>query len=273
MRKNVRGTMRLMNVPSASLIEDARERWRAAGVALHDVPMTAKMLADGVRRASAQTARGRLIPTSFDPETEDLTVFPRHRAWRWQSAEDLFAAYRDGGVMMRLPLFWQLEMPLFDACRRAGTFVFVNDKGNAPLGAAALSHASMRVVAADAADANEFATHLLMNGRDFPAAWLIIQDPERMQPLSPALTGSGSVLRQEIHLMPGFPVLWQCARLANTNDLFHENDHVLLEQGQQTFVSGEKDDPLPLVRYAVPLQTSDAGVCECGKKTVRCQAA
>lgn len=255
----------MRDIPSS--VDTARKRWSEAGIELPDEPLSRENLSRLLMKAASRVEKsaGRLVPTSFDPADPSLTALPRSGVWRWRSLEDALTPYRGGGVMMRLPLFWQLEMPLFDACETSGTFVFVNDRGNMPIGAAALSSASMSVVVTDAKDANDFANFLMLGGHPFPKLWFVIQVSGQLESLSPAITGSESAVVQEVHAVPGVPILYQCAASGGHEHVFHPSEEFAWEEGSSTLITGITDDPLPLVRFDTGLTTEEKGLCECGK--------
>jgi len=253
----------------------ARTRWKNAGVELADGPMTPKELAEYLRIASAyaQTTPGRFSPSSFSDDDPALTIFPRAESWKWHSAEETLSKHMGRGLMLRLPLFWQVEIPLFLACKEKGLFIFVNDQSNMALGASAISRASIGVVVTDAKDANEFATFLMIKGHSFPDTWLIVQKAGEMIPLAPALTGSASTLVQEVHVLPGVPILEQCVHIAGKEHVFHVSDDYVWGHGPRAHITSRADDPLPLIQYETDLATEEAGICSCGKKIIHAQNA
>ncbi len=252
-----------------------RAKWARAGVEIEERQMTPETLAISLKKVltHTQSLRGRYVPSSFSPSDSSLTIFPRAESWRWDSIERTLADHEGRGLMVRLPLFWQVEIPLFSACNKQGLFIFVNDKGNMPLGAMAILRSSVAVVVTDAADANEFATFLMVNGLSFPDTWHIVQKSDSMVPLVPALTNSARTLVQEIHLIPGVPVLEQCAHIAGKEFSFHVGAGYTWEHGTNALVTGHIDDPLPLIRYETSLTTDEVGLCVCGKTIVRAQNA
>ena len=246
----------------------SRSKWRAAGVELTAAPMTRASLTESLKKAAnvVHDAHGRYVSTVFDQESDDVGVYPRAEQAAWDSAVDVLARYSGAGVMMRAPLFWQLEIPLFEACRKSGTFIFVNDRGNMPLGAAAIKRGSMQVVVTDADDANAFAQHLLLHGDPFPKSWLVIQKSGRLVPISSALTGSGSQVHEEIHAIPGLPIFVQCAGIIGSGS-YHTVPEFAYEFGHTTYVTGPERDPLPLVRFDAECTAKEVSVCACGKTT------
>lgn len=249
---------------------EARAKWAHAGVEIEEERMTPETLAISLRKASTyvRSLPGHYAPSSFLP-SDSLTLFPRAESWRWDSIERTLTNHEGRGLMVRLPLFWQVEIPLFSACKKKGLFIFVNDKGNMPLGSMAITRSSIAVVVTDAADANEFATFLILNGLSLPDTWHIVQKSDSIVPLVPALTNSTSALIQEVHVLPGVPVLEQCVHIAGKEFSFHIGDGYIWEHGQSALVTGHTDDPLPLIRYETGLASDEAGSCACGKAIVR----
>lgn len=144
----------------------------------------------------------RLFPSSFDPDDQNMRGVPVPLDWRWDSVERTFKAWGVRGVMMRLPLFWQLEVPLFHACQSAGAFLFTNDVGNMPLGAVATRIAEIDTVVTDFNDVCMFVPYLLERGAPLPRHWVIVRNPEHAHhPLPLAL--ANVTVYEEVHSSPG----------------------------------------------------------------------
>jgi hypothetical protein len=153
----------------------------------------------------------RLVPSSFDPHDPSLSAERLPIDWRWQTVEGTLRALGAVGAMMRLPLFWQLEIPLFEACQRAGAFIFVADRANLPLSAEALEKAEIGCVVTDAQDALAFSTYLREKKREQPRGWFIIHaGMGGLSDLSPLGDAPGA---QEVHRSPGKLLLYQCDAL------------------------------------------------------------
>jgi hypothetical protein len=148
-----------------------------------------------------KSACPRRLPGSFDPG--DVTANSKEvpADWEWTSAAATLKAFGSTGVMMRLPLFWQLEAPLFRACKAADAFIFVCEPQNMPLCAAALRDASIDTVVTDFDDATAFAHYLAARQQELPPHWLIIRKPGQRQ-LLPARFASLAVA-EETHVSPG----------------------------------------------------------------------
>ncbi|MSU74103.1 hypothetical protein EXS56_03105, partial [Candidatus Kaiserbacteria bacterium] len=121
-----------------------------------------------------KSLRCRIIPTSFEAEDPHLAGFPVHSLWRWNTCAQALSELKPHGVMMRLPLFWQLEVPLWYACRTAHTPIFLNDPENMPVGAAALQLGGMDTVVTEQCDASTFAEYLQKENEEFPKKWIVI---------------------------------------------------------------------------------------------------
>ena len=202
-----------------------------------------------------------LSPTSFDPRDPGLAAFPRPLKWRWSSVERALILFRSRGILMRLPLFWQVEPALFRAGQTAGAPLFVNDQDNMPVGLAAIRDAFMDTVVTDAADAEHFARYLATTAVS-PRAWIIVHPllaPQWQAPHFPSTT----LVAQEVHLFPGVTLLSQCAQLLSQREpLFHLEDRWTLEENRITSVA---DDPLPLMGYTLGTKLAPQGTCACGK--------
>lgn len=211
----------------------------------------------------------QLVPTSFDPADPELRAFPRPLGWHWTSAERMLRAFGSHGIMMRLPLFWQLEPALFAAGQAAGAPIFVNDQDNMPVGAAAIKTASMDTVITDTQDAFRFSSYLSETGAQFPTAWIIVHPALLDVWEVPApLREAGARVAQEVHLFPGVPFLEQCEFLAaNKDPAFHTSEVYTVEtEGDGTYLTSAGDDPLPLFRYELRRTLTESGECACGKR-------
>lgn len=104
--------------------------------------------------------------------------------------------------MARLPLFWQLEIPLFHACRHAGSFLFINDVGNMPLGAAAIRTAEIDTIVTDFDDAVAFSAYLAQSTCPIPQKWFIVRPPLRAGKPLPSHLAHVEVA-EEVHETPG----------------------------------------------------------------------
>jgi hypothetical protein len=188
----------------------------------------------------------RLVPSSFDQNDPSLSAERLPINWRWQTVEDTLRTLGAVGVMMRLPLFWQLEIPLFEACQRAGAFIFVADRANLPLSAEALEKAEIGCVVTDAQDALVFSAYLREKKREQPRGWFIIHAGiSGLSDLSPLGDAPGA---QEVHRSPGKLLLYQCDALRTL-------------QRPHFHISEEAGGP-------VPENAAQGGTCVCGRTVV-----
>ncbi len=208
----------------------------------------------------------RIVPTSFDPEDPELRGFPIPLKWRWASCEEALRVFGATGVMMRLPLFWQLESPLWSACKKAGAFIFTNDPENMPLGAAAIRSANIDCVVTETKDASLFSDFLREKKYQLPRSWIIIHPANSDEWSLPKLEGAN--VAQEVHLFPGIPLLEQCANLrAKQRPRFHINSSYMWDTSLGE-ITGNTDDPLPLIGYRIPFPLKEEGACSCGRRIV-----
>lgn len=210
----------------------------------------------------------RVMPSSFDPDDPTLCAFPYHKTAGWNSCERVLRDSGAHGVMMRLPLFWQVEPNLFAACRAAGAFIFINDVDNMPLGAAAVRDAHIDAIVTDADDAHAFSQYLLEKKSGMAKVWMIVHTPHKdMVPVPHALKDPRICVAQEVHAFPGVPVLEQCAFLQkNKGASFHVSERYVYEITDDGLALTSNDAaPLPFFRYQLPLPLREEGQCECGK--------
>src|SRR3989344_928656 len=205
----------------------------------------------------------RVLPSSFEAEDPTLAALPRPLDWQSESLADAlkeFPAKR--GVMMRLPLFWQVESFLHAACRIVGIPLFVNELENMPVGAAALRGRGVDVVLTENADANAFSLYRQEKGVS-ASSWFIIHRIEEPWQLSPALEGAR--VAQEVHLFPGLPLLIQCAALWGTDRFHLSAEFEIHSKNDDTSISSVKNALVPLREYHVPL-LKKVGLCTCGRE-------
>ena len=146
----------------------------------------------------------RLLPSSFDPEDASMHGIPVPLDWRWSSVEKALQEWGSRGVMMRLPLFWQLEVPLFHACRAADAFLFTNDVGNIPLGIEAVRIANIDTIVTTFDDAALFTAQLAERNVSLSKQWVIIRTPSSAKtPLPQILRSNDLRVFEEIHITPG----------------------------------------------------------------------
>ena len=167
---------------------------------------------------------------------------------------------------MRLPLFWQLEIPLFNACKNSGSFIFVSDRGNMPLAAEAIRTARIDCVVTDTEDADAFSSFLAEKSAPKPRSWIIIH--RAILPSTPLPHIAGDVGAQEVHLFPGVPILVQCNVLHSLDTaLFHVHPDFTWHEESNT-VSSCADIPVPLRDYPLPFTIKRIRRCECGQDVV-----
>ena len=208
-----------------------------------------------------------LSPTSFDSRDHELRGYPRPVAWRWASAERSLQALECTGVMMRRPLFWQVESPLFAAGQAAGAPIYASDQNNMPLAAAAIRGAGMNTVVTDAEDAARFSGYLKDSSALSPA-WIIIHPiSAKAWTIPEPLKESDVGIYQEVHLFPGVALLDQCDLLAQKKDpVFHVSDDFCIDTNSgNTRITSAIATPLPLYQYEVPVQLRHGGICSCEK--------
>ncbi len=212
----------------------------------------------------------RVMPSSFNPDDENLRAFPYHLSPRWDSCERALRESGSHGVMMRLPLFWQVESNLHHACRAADAFLFLNEPENMPLGAAALRLAEIDAVITDTKDAFAFSLYLSSNNSPLDFTWVIVHPADYGAIKIPEiLLQEGVRVIQEVHIFPGVPVLEQCSPIwKDKSSFFHVSDDYISEKiGDEVLITSANDAPLPFFRYKLPLELREEKRCPCGKQT------
>lgn len=167
---------------------------------------------------------------------------------------------------MRLALFLQLEAPLARAAHSAGAFIFVNDAGNMPLGAAALTEAEIGCIVTTGGDGGAFGEYLTARNLAAPG-WLLVRHMEEDSWDAPHSIAKSEVpITQEVHLFPGLPAFVQCELLAtDRRPRFHAAEDVTVGQTDGSLTITCTDvGPFPFSDIVLPYVRDD-GVCPCGK--------
>lgn len=203
----------------------------------------------------------RVVPTSFESDDSSLTGFPLPRSWRWSTCQEALARLSPMGVMMRLPLFWQMEFPLWQAARSVGAPIFLNDPENMPVGAAALRRGGMDTVVTEARDAIAFSLYLDAEERIRPRHWMVVHRAEDDWAVPKASLREPVV--QEVHLMPGVPILTQCTLLAEAAEpRFHQIEGYAYDW-EARILSIPARESIP--GFSLPLPAvEESGTCSCG---------
>ncbi len=206
----------------------------------------------------------RIIPTSFDADDAALAGFPLHHLYRWDSCAHALVELKAHGVMMRLPLFWQLEVLLWYASRAARAPIFLNDPENMPVGAAALQLGGMDTVVTEQRDAGAFVEYLQKEKMALPEKWIVVHRADDVWKLPAALADSR--VAQEVHLFPGLPVLSQCPHLMDVRGTpgFHLKKEIRYEPDFETCETPSKD-AIPSFKLRMPPITMGP-VCACGER-------
>lgn len=207
----------------------------------------------------------RIIPTSFEAEDSHLAGFPIHSLWRWDSCVQALSELKPHGVMMRLPLFWQLEVLLWYASRAARSPIFLNDPENMPVGAAALKLGGMDTVVTEQRDASAFADYLQKENGELPPKWIVVHRADDTWNIPASL--SDCKIAQEVHLFPGLPILSQCpALMAEISGIprFHIAKGNQYEPDAGIFETPSKDR-IPSFGLDIPAITLGE-VCACGDR-------
>jgi len=221
-----------------------------------------------------RTTDARVFSTSFDGSNADMPIYGRARNWQWASLHHFLRARRALGVLVRLPLFWQVEPLIFNACKDAGGFPFVNDVANMPVGRLAVTEANVNTILTTVQGAQGFSRHLVERNTPFPPNWFVVHQLSDTPIQLPYLMRPGLIVHNEVHLFPGIPLFYQCAALAESRQLhFHVADGFIVDSSEtqkEITVTGTPDDVLPLYHCKLPYQLADvpSSVCACKERIV-----
>ena len=164
----------------------------------------------------------QLIPTSFDPDNPNLGALavPYHP---WETSSYALADCVDEIAIIRVPPFWQMEMPIHDALRAHGIAPHFLHPENTPLGIIAVSQLTPKIVITEAATLPRFLTALAEKKIPIPARWILLHALDAPQWETPKALNGAAITAHEVHSLPGLPVLHQCAALARSqSDAFHQ---------------------------------------------------
>jgi len=209
----------------------------------------------------------RIIPTSFDANEPSLQAFPQPVDSRWTSCERPLRNANSKGVIMRLPTYWQIGLPLHAACRSVGIPIFVNEPENIPVGAMALKTGGIDTVVSENRDAEAFAEYLVKHALPYPRLGIVVHRIGDMGDVSRVVLDTWGTVAQEVHVFPGVPVLDQCLILSEKKEpRFHLSDAYFYELSTQgTLITSVGGDPFPLYRYKLSCLLEKSGDCSCGK--------
>lgn len=210
----------------------------------------------------------RLTPSSFDPDDVVLAVLSRPIDWRWGSLEEALAAFPGAAASYMLPLFWQMEPPVFAACRSAMMPLFATQPDNEAVAAASLRYAAVDTLVIEAGAAERLQAHFEMYKDPSPKLWFVLHDAraERWRDAPPKLSNT---VWQEVHLMPGVPVLVQCVHLARAGaQRFHRAKTLSWDaSGRVSSLDG-----IAMRDASLPFSLETAGTCPCGEETMHAHA-
>jgi len=212
----------------------------------------------------------RIFPTSFSPEGYEGGGFFRAGDWRWDTLEEHLKSSGALGVLVRLPLFWQVEPLIYYACKNAGSFLFLNDASNMPVGRVAIKNASFNTIVTTSDDALEFSKHIQEHNCNDFLNWIVVHpindiDINRMK-ISYANT---SYIAHEVHLFPGIPLFVQCSHLARgKSHHFHVASEFSLDTLEGSIsLTGNESDAVPLYKVSINVSaTREKKKCPCGRE-------
>lgn len=212
-----------------------------------------------------------VVPSSFDPGDEALLAFPIPLTSEWSSCERFLRERKACVAMTRLPLFWQLETLLHDACAATGVPMFIASPQNTPVAAAAITALDIDTVITSGGDVGVFVAHLSSKAIPLPKNWFIVFTPGESWSTPAALRKQGTHVQQEVHFFPGVVLLEQCAVLRGSmTPRFHASEGVHIEtRGATSFATLDKEFPLPVTNLEVPFSLRTCGTCACGRESVQ----
>lgn len=235
-------------------------------------PTAAKLLQDLDMLEKDIPALGcRVLPSSFTAEDPLLRAFPRSSNWKWKSLEHTFKAFGTHMMMIHLPLFWQVESYIHAACEGTSA-IFVNEPYNIPVSGAAITLTEIDTVLARPEDAAALYSYIREKNIRTPQHWILIHNAEDPDWNLPKLfnTQAESVI-QEVHLMPGVPLLWQCIHLKNQSAHFHISDEFVWNiSDTKTLITSQNSEPYLFSNFEIPFTlTQHKSTCVCGNVVVK----
>ena len=210
----------------------------------------------------------RLFPTSFSPGDKRLSAFPVDPSFRWSSLESYLRNHKAISVLSLLPLFWQIESPMSNACRSSGAMLFLGDADNIPISSIAVTTLSSDTVIGEVEHVSSLITDLNKRSIPLPQTLIVIHRHGDSWSLTEATEHTPCTIIQEVHLFPGISILDQCSKLADLREpVFHLNTQYTLEtEKQSSYISSSSKQLFPLYRLKLPYVLEAGGSCECGKK-------
>ncbi len=218
-----------------------------------------------------KTLRYRIVPSSFSGTDAYLLAVPLKGEWQWPTLEEHLKRFKPETVILQLPTFWQLEPFVQTSARNAGAPLSVIEPQNFPLDKAAIRLASANTIIAEASEAAAIAEYLHAGQVALPPYWVLIHAADAVHWKVPHLLQShGQEVAEEVHLVPGVPLLVQCAEMVRTHSSqYHQSDMFVWNNTLTApMISVTKTLPFTLKDFALPFALKDKGVCVCGKRLV-----
>lgn len=211
-----------------------------------------------------------IVPSSFEPDDASMLAFPLPLSWQWNSCEKFLRERPARIVLTRLPLFWQLEILLHDACKAVGVPLFIGSPQNTPLDGAAIVAMNIDTVVTSAEDTASFLTHLSNRTIALPKNWLIVYTPEQSWDIPSAFLSANVQVYGEMHLFPGIVILRQCTHaVASRKPHFHVSDGVRVDTRRSgSYLTIDKELPLSITDLELPFSLRTNGICACGRELV-----
>lgn len=213
----------------------------------------------------------RVAPSTFDANDPNLLVIPRPLDAHWKSGETIFRDMSSSGVIVRVPLFWQMHAMAHAASRAVGIPLAIHDPNNIPVAAVAIERAGLNTVVSELGSAQSLLHYLTEKKRAFPTTYVVIFPIDAVRNLSDVR--QLAVIENvacEVHLCPTVPLLVQCIALANERKpLFHVSELFRPPEGATvTYVRSSGSDALMISEIRLPFGLRVVGTCTCGEKIV-----
>ena len=206
----------------------------------------------------------RVVPSSFDPTDTELLALLRPLHFDWRSCRHILESAGSRAVANRMPIFWQMQSALHDACRPLGIPIFLSEPANVALGAVSLALADVDTVVSEARDIDALIAYVRERNLPPPRVCIAIHRLEDAWQIPEHAISSVSVVAQEVHLLPTIPLLVQCIALARAiSALYHLSETIEWTfRGEEASISSA-DPLLSISNLDLPDRLAHRGVCAC----------
>lgn len=211
-------------------------------------------VAERLRSEAARDGRQihRNIPSVFiESDDTDFQIIPQYETPIWTTLDHYLGLFEPRGGVLHYGYVDGLSLlPFHRTVRDHGNFMAAESPFNLPLAVEVVRQAQISFVVMPDKELGAFHEELVRRGVKVETVLLYtgIHD----LPFRDA-DNVGSNIVREVHLFPGYPVLYQSFSIMGTTDTFHLDDRYLWEFGDDgTYITGIEKTAVPALRHKLP---------------------